>query len=225
MPRTLRPILLSLLLLVAAGCGSKPTLTNFHTVDDGVLVRSAEPDAVGLAKLRDDYGVRTIINLNDQTTNEELVEAMALGIDYLPMPMATYSLSKKELVTVLAAVRQADREGRAPVLIHCRYGQDRTGVTVGLYRVVVQGWDADRAIADMQAKRHWTHRAFIRGYDKILRDAEADREWWLRQLDAVGRVPVVRPPVPYEPSTTRPSGLPDPVDTPPATQPEFLLVW
>ena len=225
MPRTTRSLLLTLLLLVAAGCGSKPSLTNFHVVDDDVLVRSAQPDAVGLAKLRDDYGVRTIINLNERTTDEELVNAMALGIDYLPMPFPTYSLSRLELVKVLAAVRQAEREGRAPVLIHCRYGQDRTGITVGLYRVVVQGWDADRAIDDMQSKRHWTHRVVIRGYDKLLREAEADRERWLRQIDAVGRIPIVRPPTPYEPTTTRPSGLPDAVDVPPTSQPEFLMIW
>ena len=196
------------LLLVVAGCCGGADVPTLHTVEPGVLVRSAQPTAVGLAHLRDVYGVRTVINLNRQTIDEELVTAMALGLDYLPLPVDVYGLDRGKLVTVLAAIRQAEAEGRAPVLVHCKSGQDRTGVAIAAYRVVEQGWDGERALAEMERLRHWTHEALFPHLRGIPLSADERAAIWREAVERTGSVPVVRPPVPWEPSpTTRPSGL------------------
>jgi len=38
---------------------------------------------------------------------------------------------------------------RTPTLVHCLYGNDRTGILVGFYRVLVQGWSRARAWDEM----------------------------------------------------------------------------
>lgn len=38
-----------------------------------------------------------------------------------------------------------------PVFIHCRQGKDRPGLVVAVYRMEVEGWSPEGAIAEMQA--------------------------------------------------------------------------
>jgi atypical dual specificity phosphatase len=38
--------------------------------------------------------------------------------------------------------------GHAPTYVHCEAGQGRTGTAVACYRIAVDGWTADRAIAE-----------------------------------------------------------------------------
>lgn len=51
------------------------------------------------------------------------------------------------------------------VLVHCATGKDRTGMVIGAYRILVDRWDADRAIFEMKSHgmHFWYH-------------------WWAKQL-------------------------------------------
>ena len=188
-------------LLLLAGCitAEAPDLPNLHLVEEGVLYRSGRPTALGLAYARDELGVRTVINLSPSTIDEELVMTQALGLDYLPLPTKTYGIERENLVTVLAAVRQAAQEGRAPVLVHCRSGQDRSGTAVALFRAVDGGWTQADARAELRSLRHWTHNALFRhlpGPD--LTEAEVG-EMLAEAMELTGRVEILRPPQPWPP--------------------------
>ncbi|MEN1377800.1 tyrosine phosphatase TpbA, partial [Pseudomonas aeruginosa] len=37
-----------------------------------------------------------------------------------------------------------------PVLMHCKHGNNRTGLFAAMYRIVVQGWDKQAALEEMQ---------------------------------------------------------------------------
>jgi protein tyrosine/serine phosphatase len=39
----------------------------------------------------------------------------------------------------------------APVCVHCEHGRDRTGFVVGAYRILIQRWSIDDALAEMKA--------------------------------------------------------------------------
>ena len=41
------------------------------------------------------------------------------------------------------------RPKRAPVLVHCQHGADRTGTMIAVYRIAVQGWSKAKAIREM----------------------------------------------------------------------------
>ena len=189
-------VFLVLFLTLLSGCSSSH-LPNVHDVDGALLYRSGQPDATGLAYLRDEVGVRTVINLNTRTTEEEMIRCSALGIAYVPLPMTTYTIDLARLRAFLRAVHQAEAEGRTPVLVHCQFGEDRTGIAVATYRIVEQDWPAEKAIAEMQGYRGWTHRLLIPHLDNILRDIEKNRAEWKRRAAEPGDPPLVMPPVLY----------------------------
>ncbi|ADM10840.1 protein tyrosine/serine phosphatase [Parvularcula bermudensis HTCC2503] len=181
--------------LALAGCVSVPDVRNLQIVDDGALLRSGQPTPLGLAELRDRYGVRMVINLDRGTSDDEMVVALALGLDYLAIPTATYGLERENLVTLLAALRQAERDGRTPVLVHCRSGQDRTGAAVAVFRTIEEDWSAEDAEAEMQRYRHWTHEILFPHLPDIAEEAEHFKAHWEEAIQRTGTVPVIRPPM------------------------------
>jgi len=51
---------------------------------------------------------------------------------------------------VLAFLRIVTDPANQPVFVHCREGEDRTGMMVAVYRMVVQDWPKDKAMAEMK---------------------------------------------------------------------------
>lgn len=45
----------------------------------------------------------------------------------------------------------------APYLVHCNHGADRTGMTIALYRMAVQGWSREDAIEEMRRGGYGFH--------------------------------------------------------------------
>jgi protein tyrosine phosphatase (PTP) superfamily phosphohydrolase (DUF442 family) len=69
--------------------------------------------------------------------------ARALGLDHVTLSMsASRAPSDEELVAVFRVLLDP---ARAPVLVHCRGGADRTGVVCALYAIEFQGLDKAEA--------------------------------------------------------------------------------
>ena len=197
----------SLLLCVAVvGCAT-PDLRNVAVVEPGILVRSGQPTALGLAEARDTFGVRTVVNLNTSTVDEEMVTALALGLDYVALPTKTYQIERDHLILVLALIRQAEAEGRAPVLVHCRSGQDRTGAAVAIFRTLGQGQSVETAIEEQARYRHWTHDVLFPHLYGVVRNMNDFDDMWAEVLEKTGQVPVIRPPAPWPYEGAPPSSV------------------
>jgi len=58
-----------------------------------------------------------------------------------------------------------------PVLIHCSFGRDRTGLVAALYRVLFQGWTPEKARAEWLALGHggFMHQLFDGNLDKYFK--------------------------------------------------------
>src|SRR5262249_45716480 len=65
----------------------------------------------------------------------------------------------------------ADPQNR-PLLIHCQQGADRTGAMVALYRVVVQGWPAEKAVEEM-TRGGYHHSALWKDLETYVLKADA----------------------------------------------------
>jgi tyrosine-protein phosphatase SIW14 len=141
-----------LLFLCAAVAQNEPRykeLPNFHKVNDQ-LYRGAQPSLNGLETLSK-LGIRTIINLrdDDQRALREEQKARAAGFHYFNVPVAKFGRpDDSDIEKVLEIINSPEKQ---PVFVHCKYGADRTGVVVGAYRILHEGWTSERAKAE--AKR------------------------------------------------------------------------
>ena len=143
-----------------------PGLSNVGRVAPGVL-RGAEVGPDGYATLRA-MGVKTVIDL--RTTANEIKEVEAAGMRAIAVPIEMSRDGLKEKVDRVMAL-MADPANQ-PVYVHCRHGQDRTGIVVAAFRMKQQGWSLADAEAEMQAfgfNDVWVNfRKFIRGYGNGL---------------------------------------------------------
>ncbi|MBN1341752.1 MAG: tyrosine-protein phosphatase [Phycisphaerae bacterium] len=135
-------------------------IKHFRVVQDGVLYRSGQPDSDDLVRLRDAYGIRTIVNLrrtdeqNDDeglSLKEERDIANRLGIHFYHLPMD--GDMKVDPNTVRKWLEIARAKENHPLLVHCKAGSDRTGLLVAIYRIEVQRWPPLQALNEAMHER------------------------------------------------------------------------
>jgi protein tyrosine/serine phosphatase len=68
------------------------------------------------------------------------------------------------------------------VYVHCQAGMDRTGFAVAAYRILVDGWDADRAMAELRGYQAFPHALLFPAIEPFVRAVYHDRETFLTRL-------------------------------------------
>lgn len=121
-------------------------LPRFQEVATG-LFRGAQPSDAGIRKLKE-LGVRTVIDLRGESegTNRERKLVEASGMRFVSIPMSAFGKPSKE--SVKAAMRLLLDRQNAPVFVHCKHGEDRTGVIIACYRILHDKWDQAKAIEE-----------------------------------------------------------------------------
>ncbi len=149
-------------LAVACGLGTYYRyyyIKHFRVVDEGALYRSGQPDKRDLERLRDAYGVRSIVNLrrvDEQNEDEglsfdqERAEVERLGLRFFHLPMDGDADVDPDMVSRWLAIARAP--DNYPILIHCKAGVDRTGLLTAVYRIKVQGWPPNKALDEAKAE-------------------------------------------------------------------------
>jgi len=121
---------------------------NFGKIDEGYY-RGGElkgSDAADLAKL----GVKTVIDLRSDSDYEadEARLVSSAHMNYIRIPMTTrVAPTVAQIEKFLSIVRDPASQ---PVYVHCVEGRHRTGVMTAVYRMTVDGWNADRAFDEMK---------------------------------------------------------------------------
>ncbi len=123
------------------------------------LYRSALPNAQNVALLQR-LQVKTVVSFIKDDDRAWLGQA---PVRVLSLPTHADRVDDAEVLSVLRQLQAAEREG--PVLMHCKHGNNRTGLFAAMYRIVVQGWDKQAALEEMQ------HGGF--GDEDDMRDASA----------------------------------------------------
>lgn len=113
---------------------------NFHRVDDKVW-RSAQPEKRDFPELQK-LGITEVLNLREWHDDAQKAENTALHLHKVAMDAG--DLREKDLIEAVKILR----DSQGPILVHCWHGSDRTGMVVALYRMVVNGWTRERAIAE-----------------------------------------------------------------------------
>lgn len=139
-----------------------PGLSNVGRVAPGVY-RGAQPAAEGYETLKR-MGIKTVIDLRTSESEKLQVEAAGMKAIAIPIEMTRKGL-KEKVEQVVAIMSNPENQ---PVFVHCRHGQDRTGIVVAAYRLALDGWKHKEAEQEMQAfgfNDVWANfKQFIRNY-------------------------------------------------------------
>lgn len=152
---------------------------NLAEVDPGVY-RSGQPTTPEAWSYLRSLGIEKVVKLNFDTEGSDQ-GAIDVGMEVVNIPIpprddqVTSVFEPPETAKVLDAVRilGEGKPGHA-VLVHCSHGQDRTGIVVGAYRVLHDGWTKKRAYDEMIAHHfHWE----IQGLARFWNDFDVKRAY------------------------------------------------
>ena len=134
-----------------------PDLPHYFVVDEG-LHRGGQPTVRGFELLKES-GVKTVINLRDEQPMriDEAQIIKRLGLTYVSIDMDPFLPASDEKIEKFLKVVIDNKN--APTFVHCLHGQDRTGTMVGIYRMVVHGFNYQLAFDEMCEKGF--HREFV----------------------------------------------------------------
>jgi tyrosine-protein phosphatase SIW14 len=143
-----------------------PGLSDVGRVPPGIY-RGSQPLPEGYITLKK-MGIKTVINLRTSKSEKEIVESTGMRSIEIPMNV----LSDVNVETVNRVIEITADPINQSVYIHCKLGQDRTGIVIAVYRIKVDGWTLEEAEAEMQAfgfNDLWSKlKKFIRKYAKSI---------------------------------------------------------
>jgi len=139
------------------------------------LYRGGQPKQEGLEALAK-MGINTLIDVRLTGADKEREHAKRLGIELIPLPWHCLFPKDGPFAEFLAYLREhPDKK----VFVHCRYGDDRTGMMIAAYRMAVEGWSAEEARKEMnEFGFHKVVCASLVGYEKSFPERfKKDREF------------------------------------------------
>ena len=111
------------------------------------LYRGAQPTPEGFRELKN-MGIDIVVDLRLTGKDKEKREVTSLGMQYVAIPWHC-SLPRDKVMAEFLALLGENHEKK--VFVHCRYGDDRTGMMIAAYRMANEGWTAEEARKEMNA--------------------------------------------------------------------------
>ncbi len=128
------------------------------------LYRGAQPTKEGfkgLAKI----GINIVVDLRGSRQSERKL-VNGLGMRYVALPWQCFSPRDEHFAQFLTLLRE--NPGKK-VFVHCRVGDDRTGMDIAAYRMAEQGWTPEEAKKEMAAYGvNWFHRMICPGLSSYV---------------------------------------------------------
>ena len=130
------------------------------------LYRGAQPTQEGFKGLAE-RGINIVVDLRGSRQSERQLVS-SLGMQYVALPWRCFSPRDEHFAKFLTLLREnPDKK----VFVHCRVGDDRTGMDVAAYRIAEQGWTAEEAKREMAAFGvDWFHRLICPGLSSYLQE-------------------------------------------------------
>lgn len=162
-------------------------LPNFGEVAPN-LFRGGQPGVDGLKTLKQ-MGVSIVIDMRSGVSEHEKNVVKELGMQYVAIPWHCPFPNDAIFVRLLKVID--DNRGKK-IFVHCRLGDDRTGMAIASYRMAEEGWSADDALKEMeQFGFDWRHHMIcptLEHYEQTfpdrLKNGEAFKDWRAQQQSA-----------------------------------------
>jgi len=110
------------------------------------LYRGGQPKQQGLEGLSK-MGVNIVVDVRLTGRDKEREEVNKLGMQFVELPWHCLFPKDDTFARFLKLLK--DNPGKK-VFVHCRYGDDRTGMMIAAYRIAVEGWTAEEARQEME---------------------------------------------------------------------------
>ncbi len=151
---------------------------NFGTVEPGRVFRSAQLGPESLRRAIREHGIKTVLNLRGPNPDQawyrdEVAATVASGAAQVDVPLASDQwLSHDQVATLLDVLGRAEY----PILIHCEFGAERTGLVSAFVELLKPGGTLDDARSQFSIRY-----LFIPFKDGLVMLGHLDRyESWLR---------------------------------------------
>lgn len=128
------------------------SIPNLYQLNDSIY-RSAQPSRKSITYLSS-TGIKSVLNLRTIHSDEALLHSSI--IKNYSVKMAANDFTDAEIIQSLLVIKNSPK----PLLIHCRYGSDRTGVVIAMYRIIFENWTKERALAELEKGNYGFHRRF-----------------------------------------------------------------
>lgn len=145
------PTLILALSVVSLAQETGKTLTdvkikNFGQMDDRFYrgARPKERDLKALASM----GIKTVIDLTDNSREYEQPAVEAAGLRYINIPMVDKGSPDMDQINEFLKVVNDPETGK--FFVHCAGGRHRTGVVGAVYRFNHHGWGLEQALDEME---------------------------------------------------------------------------
>ena len=141
-------------------------IKNFGQMDDRFF-RGSRPDNNDYPALAA-LGVKTIIDLTDNSISYEKPAVEAAGLRYVNIPMVDKSYPSLDQINQFLKI--VDDPATGKFFVHCAGGRHRTGVVGAVYRFNYDHWNLDQALAEMDQYEfgsgygHGKQRDFVKDY-------------------------------------------------------------
>ena len=130
------------------------------------LYRGGQPNREGFTNLRK-LGIDIVVDLRGSRAGERRV-VTGLGMKYVAIHWHCYSQRDEVFAQFLSLLRE--NPGKK-VFVHCKVGDDRTGMDIAAYRIAEQGWTAEEAMREMEVYGvNWFHRTICPRLESYERD-------------------------------------------------------
>ena len=146
-----------------------------YRVDDHVY-RGKQPRQQDFAELAH-MGIKTVLDLRGGPIHKprERREVEAAGMQYISIRLSGIFAPKDEQVDKILTVLQDP--ARAPIFVHCRRGDDRSGLVIACYRIVHDHWTNAQALQEARqngiSRFEVLMRRYVRHFDPARATAAA----------------------------------------------------
>jgi tyrosine-protein phosphatase SIW14 len=166
--------------IIESAYGQKLQIAGIHNAGKitDLLYRGAQPDEQGLSELKK-MGITTVIDLRGEDRKKvewERTRAESLGMRFVHIPVSGWSPpTNEQVVEFLSLFRNNPSQKK---FVHCRFGNDRTGIFVATYRMTLENWPAEQALKEMyffgfNGFWHPAMKSFIHDFPSRLNSAPA----------------------------------------------------
>jgi len=151
------------------------SISNFGQMTEN-LYRGAQPresDYKALARI----GIKTVIDLRNDYESYSRSAAEAAGLKYFNIPMNGITAPSDQDVARFLKIVNDPASGK--VYFHCKAGIHRAGTMAAVYRINHDGWDYDKAFAEMKNYQfsaglfHRGLQSFVKQYAQRMADERA----------------------------------------------------